>query len=109
MGGGNGKVIFIDTEGTFRPERIKDIAERFGVDPMAVLDNISESHLILFSERVCDPTESRGASRDSICTSIYARAPDGPSCHGRCENGTLAMALRCSTRFNFFNRRANAD
>lgn len=39
-GGGNGKVLFIDTEGTFRPERIIEIAQRFGVDPDAVLDNI---------------------------------------------------------------------
>lgn len=31
-GGGNGKVIYIDTEGTFRPERIEQIAERFGLD-----------------------------------------------------------------------------
>ena len=28
-----GKVAYIDTEGTFRPERITPIAERFGVDP----------------------------------------------------------------------------
>ncbi|ELR23550.1 meiotic recombinase Dmc1, putative [Acanthamoeba castellanii str. Neff] len=40
MSGGNGKVAYIDTEGTFRPERIKPIAERFGLDPMAALDNI---------------------------------------------------------------------
>jgi len=40
MNGGNGKVAFIDTEGTFRPERIKPIAERFGLDPMAALDNV---------------------------------------------------------------------
>jgi meiotic recombination protein DMC1 len=31
-GGGNGKVIYIDTEGTFRPERIFKIAERYGLD-----------------------------------------------------------------------------
>ncbi|CCU77173.1 recA [Blumeria hordei DH14] len=30
MGGAEGKVAYIDTEGTFRPERIQDIAERFG-------------------------------------------------------------------------------
>ena len=29
----SGKVAYIDTEGTFRPERIAPIAERFGVDP----------------------------------------------------------------------------
>ena len=40
MGGGAGKVAYIDTEGTFRPDRIIPIAERFGVDPAAVLDNI---------------------------------------------------------------------
>ena len=51
MGGADGKVAYIgrlltltsklllmslvDTEGTFRPERIAQIAERFGVDPEA--------------------------------------------------------------------------
>lgn len=40
MGGGNGKAIFVDTEATFRPERIKPIAERFGLDPEAALENI---------------------------------------------------------------------
>lgn len=40
MGGGNGKAIYIDTEATFRPERIKPIAERFGLDPTAALENI---------------------------------------------------------------------
>jgi len=40
LGGGNGKVAFIDTEGTFRPERITPIAERFNLDISAVLENI---------------------------------------------------------------------
>lgn len=40
MGGGAGKVAYIDTEGTFRPERIRAIAERFSMDPDASLDNI---------------------------------------------------------------------
>ncbi|XP_030196503.1 meiotic recombination protein DMC1/LIM15 homolog isoform X2 [Gadus morhua] len=35
-----GKVIFIDTENTFRPDRLKDIADRFNVDHDAVLDNV---------------------------------------------------------------------
>ncbi|XP_077407395.1 meiotic recombination protein DMC1/LIM15 homolog isoform X3 [Vanacampus margaritifer] len=35
-----GKVIFIDTENTFRPDRLRDIAERFNVDHDAVLDNV---------------------------------------------------------------------
>jgi DNA repair protein RAD51 len=28
-----GKAIYIDTEGTFRPERLVDISKRFGLDP----------------------------------------------------------------------------
>lgn len=38
--GGGGKVVYIDTEGTFRPERVVPIAKRFGLDPAAALDNI---------------------------------------------------------------------
>eukprot|EP00808_Paulinella_micropora_P020302 g45437.t1 len=39
-GGGNGKVIYIDTENTFRGERVAAMARRFGVDPEVVLQNI---------------------------------------------------------------------
>lgn len=35
------QVAYIDTEGTFRPERIRPVAERFQLDPDAVLDNVS--------------------------------------------------------------------
>mmetsp|Transcript_4415 Transcript_4415/g.8882 ORF Transcript_4415/g.8882 Transcript_4415/m.8882 type:complete len:344 (+) Transcript_4415:44-1075(+) len=40
-GGAEGKAIYIDTEGTFRPERLKQIAERFGMDPDACLENVA--------------------------------------------------------------------
>ncbi|KAI0094341.1 Rad51-domain-containing protein [Irpex rosettiformis] len=40
MGGAAGKVAYIDTEGTFRPDRIRAIAERFGVDGDMALENI---------------------------------------------------------------------
>lgn len=40
MGGGNGKVAVIDTEGSFRPERIVEICDRYGFAPEDVLDNI---------------------------------------------------------------------
>jgi meiotic recombination protein DMC1 len=33
-------VLYIDTENTFRPERIKQIANKFGLDPEQVLNNI---------------------------------------------------------------------
>lgn len=39
-GGGGGKVAYIDTEGTFRPERIEGIARRFGMETEDVLENI---------------------------------------------------------------------
>lgn len=40
-GGGAGKVAFVDTEGTFRPNRVAEIAkERYNLDPEDILDNI---------------------------------------------------------------------
>uniref|UniRef100_A0A671UXL5 Meiotic recombination protein n=1 Tax=Sparus aurata TaxID=8175 RepID=A0A671UXL5_SPAAU len=41
-----GKVIFIDTENTFRPDRLRDIADRFNVDHDAVLDNVLYARII---------------------------------------------------------------
>lgn len=41
MGGADGKVAYIDTEGTFRPERIAQVAERFGVDADSAQENIA--------------------------------------------------------------------
>ena len=35
-----GKVMFIDTENTFRPERLKSIADRFNLDHDAMLNNV---------------------------------------------------------------------
>jgi DNA repair protein RadA len=57
-GGANGKTVFIDTEGTFRPGRIKQIAEGLGVNPEKVLKNIlvarafNSDHQMLLLEKV---------------------------------------------------------
>lgn len=40
-GGAEGKAIYIDTEGSFRPKRLEQIAERFGLDPQVALENVA--------------------------------------------------------------------
>ena len=40
QGGGEGKALYIDTEGTFRPEKLRNIAERFGLEAEAVVQNV---------------------------------------------------------------------
>ncbi|WP_297416939.1 DNA repair and recombination protein RadA [Thermococcus sp.] len=56
-GGLNGSIIWIDTENTFRPERIRQIAENRGLDPDEVLKNIyvarafNSNHQMLLIER----------------------------------------------------------
>ena len=40
QGGSNGEVFYIDTEDTFRPERIAQMAEAVGMDPQDALDRI---------------------------------------------------------------------
>ena len=73
MGGGEGKCLYIDTEGTFRPVRLIAVAERYGLNPEEVLDNvayaradnadhqnqllISASALMAESRCVADPCE----------------------------------------------------
>ncbi len=58
MGGAEGKSVYIDTEGTFRPERIKQIAESKGLNPEKVLKNIlvarafNSDHQILLIDKV---------------------------------------------------------
>ncbi|KAI8902464.1 Rad51-domain-containing protein [Globomyces pollinis-pini] len=76
LGGGNGKAAFIDTEGTFRPERIQAIATRFGLDPEIALENIayaraynSEHQLELMNDlcaRLCEDRNYRLIVVDSI-------------------------------------------
>src|SRR3989344_7689292 len=59
-GGANGKSVYIDTEGTFRPERIKQIAEGIGANPEKVLKNIlvarafNSDHQILLLDRISE-------------------------------------------------------
>ena len=54
----NGKVVYIDTEGTFIPERIFQIAESLGLDPHETLNNIflarayNSSHQELLTEHL---------------------------------------------------------
>lgn len=60
MGGGEGKVAYIDTEGTFRPERIRDIAEKYDLDPEACLDNVAYARA-LNSEHQMELVEQLGS------------------------------------------------
>lgn len=58
QGGVNGKAVFIDTEGTFRPARIRQIAEGLGANPEKVLKNIlvarafNSDHQILLLDKI---------------------------------------------------------
>jgi DNA repair protein RadA len=58
MGGANGKAVFIDTEGTFRPERVRSMSESVGANPEKVLKNIfvarafNSDHQILLIDKI---------------------------------------------------------
>ena len=58
QGGCDGKAVFIDTEGTFRPERIRQIAEGIGANPEKVLKNVlvarafNSDHQILLLDKI---------------------------------------------------------
>jgi len=56
-GGLGGKAVFIDTEQTFRPERIQQMSEAIGLDPKKTMENIfvarayNSDHQVLLAEK----------------------------------------------------------
>ena len=78
IGGAAGKALYIDSEGSFRPERIEAIAERFGLDAAFILE-----HTMCARVHTADQMEERllaagavSAARDStralVCCSRTA-------------------------------------
>lgn len=59
-GGLNGRCLFIDTESTFRPERIIELAKARGLDPKKVLNNIfvgkayNSDHQVVLADKAKD-------------------------------------------------------
>jgi len=60
QGGSNGKAVYIDTEGTFRPDRIRQISESIGANSEKVLKNIlvarafNSDHQILLIDKISE-------------------------------------------------------
>ncbi|VVB80068.1 DNA repair and recombination protein RadA [uncultured archaeon] len=77
-GGANGKTVFIDTEGTFRPQRIKQIADKLGLNPETVLKNIlvarafNSDHQILLLEKVAEMIKNGEPIKMVIIDSLTA-------------------------------------
>ncbi len=77
-GGAEGKAVYIDTEGTFRPERIKQIAEAKGANPENVLKNIlvarafNSDHQILLIDKVGELIKNGEPIRVVIVDSLTA-------------------------------------
>jgi len=85
-------IIFIDTENTFRPERIIQLAKGAGIDPNKVLDSIkvarayNSDHQMLLAEKVEDLIKNQGLN-------IKLVVVDSLTAHFRAEfigRGTLA-------------------
>lgn len=78
QGGAEGKAAFIDTEGTFRPERIRQIAEARGLNPENVLKNIlvsrafNSDHQILLIDRIGELIKNGEPIRIVIIDSLTA-------------------------------------
>jgi len=77
-GGANGKCVFIDTEGTFRPARIKQIAEKLGANPEKVLKNIlvarafNSDHQILLLDKISEMIKNGEQIKILIIDSLTA-------------------------------------
>ena len=85
-------VVYIDTENTFRPERIKQFAEGAGLDPETILKNVfvarayNSDHQMLLVEKVEDLINNKGKNVKLVVV-------DSLTAHFRAEfvgRGTLA-------------------
>lgn len=94
-GGLQGSVIWIDTENTFRPERIRQIAENRGLDPEEVLKNIyvarafNSNHQMLLVERAEEIIKEKAETERPVKLIVI----DSLMAHFRSEyigRGTLA-------------------
>ncbi len=94
-GGLNGSVIIIDTENTFRPERIKNMAEGVALDSADVLKNIhvarayNSNHQILLVDRAGKLAEELKETEKPVRLLVI----DSATAHFRSEyigRGTLA-------------------
>ncbi|MBM3230524.1 DNA repair and recombination protein RadA [Candidatus Pacearchaeota archaeon] len=78
QGGAQGKAVFIDTEGTFRPERVRQIAEGLGANPEKVLKNIlvarafNSDHQILLADKIGELIKNGEPIRLVIIDSLTA-------------------------------------
>ncbi|KAH7715760.1 DNA repair protein RAD51 1 [Aphelenchoides avenae] len=68
MGGAEGKCLWVDTEGTFRPERLVAIAQRFNLSPQDVLDNVAYARC----HNTDHQTELLGHAAQMMAESRYA-------------------------------------
>lgn len=77
-GGAEGKVVWIDSEGTFRPERIKQIAESKGANPEKVLQNVlvarafNSDHQILLIDKIAELIKNGELIRLVVIDSLTA-------------------------------------
>jgi DNA repair protein RadA len=78
LGGLNGKAIYIDTEGTFRPDRIKQIANAMELNENEVLKNIyvarafNSDHQILLIDKVGEMVQKKEPIKLVIIDSLTA-------------------------------------
>jgi len=106
-----GRVIFIDTEGTFIPERIHQIASAMELDPEQVLDNIiiarayNSDHLCLLIDhlfRICPEEKAKLVVVDSIISHFRGEYVGRESLAERQQklNKYLHKLLRLAEIFN---------
>nr|QNO55179.1 DNA repair and recombination protein RadA [Methanosarcinales archaeon ANME-1 ERB7] len=94
-GGLNGSVIIIDTENTFRPERIKDMAEGASLDPDDILKNIHVARAYNSNHQILLVDKAERLAEELIETEKPVRLliVDSATAHFRSEyvgRGTLA-------------------
>jgi DNA repair protein RadA len=98
QGGANGKAVYIDTEGTFRPGRIREFAEGVEANPEKVLKNIlvarafNSDHQMLLLDKIAEMIKDGEPIKLVIIDSLTA--------HFRAEYGGRGQLADRQQRLN---------
>ena len=86
-GGVKGKSIFIDTEDTFRPQRVESIATARGFDPIMTLDRIIilEAHDTTQQEQIIENVKLLISKNTDNPNKFKLLVVDSPVTHYRSE------------------------
>lgn len=110
LGGGEGRVLYLDTEGTFRPERLHSIAARYDLDHDFLMENVMTTRVNNVRTRPSAPHTARVRTPAARRATRAAKTSLSRACRPRAasRSATTSRSSSASRRASSPTRTARA-